>query len=147
MGAMGHGIDFGEELAANHRQIRSAATIPTDAACLGQTLRRHVQLLRRHVLPAVTNGVPGGAQVAGSDEVVLSRIERELGEGSVAKRPSEHVRGRRGRREVQQPSALLDLVEVQLDWEDRVLLPLLEAEATWIVLEDLADHARLARQR
>lgn len=144
---MGHGIDFGEELAANHRQIRAAAAAPTDAACLGRTLRRHVQLLRRHVLPAMTNGVPGGGQVAGSDEVVLSRIEREIAEGSAQERPPARVRGRRGRGQIQQPPALLDLVEVQLDWEDQVLLPLLEAEATWIVLEDLADHARLARQR
>ncbi len=138
---MGHGVDFGEELAVNHRQLReAAATAPPDTAGLGHALRRHVQLLRRHVLPAVADGVPGGARVAASDEVVLSRIEEEFGDSAAAERE-------RGRAQARRAAVLRDLVEVQLDWEDRVLLPLLESETTWTVLEDLADHVRLARQR
>lgn len=135
---MGHGIDFGEELAANHRQIRdAAAAAPTDVAGLCGVLWRHTRLLRRHVLPAVARSVPSGAQIAAADEVVLGWIERELGDRRLPEQ--------RGC-QVHQLGALLDLIEVQLDWEDRILLPFLEAESTWIVLEDLADHARFARR-
>jgi hypothetical protein len=134
---MGHGIDFGEELAANHRQIRdAAAAAPMDVARLCTVLRQHTRLLRRHVLPAVANSVPSGVQIAAADEVVLGWIERELGDKELPERRSCHV---------DQLGSLLDLIEVQLDWEERILLPFLEAETTWIVLEDLADHARLAR--
>lgn len=131
---MGHGIDFGEELAVNHRHIRqAAAAAPGHPGRLCAQLRRHTELMRRHVLPALATNVDGGSQIAAADETLLDRIQSEVGDS--------------GPCEIPRLGPLLDQVEVQLHWEDRVLLPLLEAETTWIVLEDLADHARLARQQ
>jgi len=131
---VGHGIDFGEELAVNHRRIRqAAAAAPGRPGRLCAELREHARLMRRHVLPALATNVDGGAQIAAADETLLDRIESEVAEEDACAGP--------------QLAPLLDQIEVQLHWEDRVLLPLLEAETTWIVLEDLAEHARLARRR
>jgi hypothetical protein len=177
---MGHGIDFGEELAVNHRQIReAAAAAPAELDRLCSVLQRHARLLRQHILPTVARCVRGGTQVAASDEAVLGWIEREISEkrmwgrrhqqgfrlsgdqlplstphGKLLSRPKDTPLPAQGDQPSEQEECrirnvgvLLDLVEVQLDWEERVLLPLLEAETTWMVLEDLADHTRLARQR
>lgn len=131
---MGHGIDFGEELAVNHRHIRqAAAAAPGHPRRLCAELRQHTELMRRHVLPVFAANVDGGSQIAAADEALLDRIDGEVGD--------------EGGCEVSRLPRLLDQIEVQLHWEDRVMLPLLEAETTWIVLEDLADHARLARRR
>ncbi|WP_034271632.1 hypothetical protein [Actinospica robiniae] len=131
---MGHGIDFGEELAVNHRHIRqAAAAAPGHPGRLCAELRQHTELMRRHVLPALAANVDGGTQIAAADESLIDRIQAEVGGA--------------GPCEIPRLAPLLDEIEVQLRWEDRVLLPLLEAATTWLVLEDLADHARLARQR
>jgi len=130
---VGHGIDFGEELAVNHRRIReAAAAAPGHPRPLCAELRTHARLMRRHVLPALATNVDGGAQIAAADETLLDRIESAIGVD--------------GRCDPPRLAPLLEQIEVQLHWENRVLLPLLEAETTWIVLEDLADHARLARR-
>lgn len=131
---MGHGIDFGEELAVNHRHIRqAAAAAPGHPGRLCVQLRRHTELMRRHVLPVLATNVDGGNQIAAADESLLHRIQSEV--------------GGEGPCEIPRLAPLLDQIEAQLHWEDRVLLPLLEAATTWIVLEDLADQTRLARQR
>lgn len=141
---MGHGIDFGQELAADHRRIRQAqAAAPRESECLCAVLRQHVELLRRHVLPALREHVRGGGEIAEADEALLDGIEREV-EG--ARRDPRQLPDQRQCR-VRWLGTLFALIETQLDWEVRILLPLLEAETTWIVLEDLAEHARLARQR
>jgi hypothetical protein len=131
---MGHGIDFGEELVINHRHIRqAAAAAPGHPGRLCAEVREHAELMRRHVLPALATHVDGGDRVAAADEKLLDRIESEV--------------GAEGACEGARFAPLYDQIEVQLDWEERVLLPLLEAGTTWIVLEDLAERARLARRR
>lgn len=137
---MGHGDDFGEELAANQRLVREAAgggSTASRAAGFHAALSRHVRLLRDHVLPALSENVPGGARVAALDSLLLDSLESELAE------PADSGAG--ADPDPDADAVLARLVEAQFEWEFRTLLPLLEAETTWVVLDDLADQTRRAR--
>jgi hypothetical protein len=126
---MGHGIDFGEELAVNHRLIRRAAADPAASPVeFRAALRGHLRLLRAYVLPALSGNVASGPRAAALDTLLLDALDRE---SATAGPPGE---------------VLVGLVEEQFAWESRSLLPLLEAEVTWIVLEDLAERARRVRR-
>ena len=131
---MGHGVDFGEELAADHRLIRRAAADPASSpVAFRAALGAHLRLLRVYVLPALSENVAGGGRAAALDTLLLDTLERETAEPApaAAGKPDE---------------VLLRLVEAQFTWELNSLLPFLEAETTWIVLEDLVEQARRVRR-
>jgi hypothetical protein len=123
---MGDVSDLGAELEVDQRLIESALPAP-EAIC---RIGRHVAAVRRVLLPAVREFVPGGARIVEPEAELIASIQRELDEC----RPAERV-----------PPSLARLVGDLIRAERRTLLPALEAEVMWYVLEDLGGQLRAGR--